>query len=148
MAGWVIRREIDLFSVIYYVILIESEWYRGPQTLSHEGVSAMIKSKGVCDVCHTEFDLEERTFGFKITEDSPGSPFKKWTVTISSCVDGCLEEGLSHACGLACLYRAISEVVDKKAEEADFRIIGYEGADDRSTRVVDLRDRKTKKPPA
>jgi len=104
----------------------------------------MIKQKGICDVCHTEFELEERSFGFRIVEENPGSPYKKWTITVTSCVDGCLAEGLSHACGLACLYRAISENVDRKAEDPDFKIVGYEGTDDSTTRVVDLRDKRPK----
>lgn len=104
----------------------------------------MIKRKGVCDVCNTEFELDEGSFGIKIVEDRLGPSHRKWTITVSSCADGCLEEGFSHVCGMACLYEAISEVVDKKSKEADFEIVGYDGADDRGARVVDLRDKKTK----
>ena len=45
---------------------------------------------------------------------------------------------------MACLYEAISEVVEKKTKEADFRVIGYDGADDSKIQVLDLRDKKTK----
>ena len=104
----------------------------------------MIKRKGVCDVCNTEFELEEGSFGLRIMEDDLGPSAKKWTITVSNCVDGCLEEGFSHVCGMACLYKAISEVVDKKTREADFKVIGYDGLDDSNARVLDLRDKKTK----
>ena len=104
----------------------------------------MIKRKGVCDVCTTEFELDEGSFGMRITEGNLGPSSRKWTITISSCVDGCLDEGFSHVCGMACLYQAISEVIDKKTKESDFRVIGYDGANDSDTRVVDLRDKKIK----
>ena len=29
----------------------------------------MIKRKGICDVCATEFELDEGTFGIRIMED-------------------------------------------------------------------------------
>jgi len=104
----------------------------------------MIKRKGVCDVCNTEFELEEGRFGVRIVEDNFGPSFKKWTITVVDCVDGCLDEGFSHVCGMACLYQVISEVVDKRTKEADFKIIGYDGVDDSNTQVLDLRDKKTK----
>jgi len=104
----------------------------------------MIKRKGVCDVCHTEFDLDEGSFGIKIVEDNRGPSPRKWTITVTSCADGCLEEGFSHVCGMACLYEAISEVVEKKTQEPDFKIDGYDGADDSKARVVDLRGKKKK----
>jgi hypothetical protein len=112
--------------------------------LSNEGVSNMIKRKGVCDVCGTEFELEYGSFGIRIMEDNLGPSSKKWTITISNCVDGCLDEGFSHVCGMACLYKAISEVIDKKTKEPDFKIIGYAGVDDSNTQVLDLRDKKIK----
>lgn len=112
--------------------------------LSNEEVSTMIKRKGVCDVCHTEFELDEGSFAIKIVEDKHGPSPKKWTITVTSCVDGCLEEGFSHVCGMACLYEALSDVVEKKAQDADFKIIGYDGIDDSNTRVFDLRDKKKK----
>ena len=111
---------------------------------SNEGVSNMIKRKGVCDVCKTEFELDKGSFGIKIMEDDFGPSSKKWTITVLSCGDGCLDEGFSHVCGMACLYQAISEVIDKKTNEPDFKIIGYDGLDDSNTRVIDLRDKKTK----
>jgi hypothetical protein len=104
----------------------------------------MIKRKGVCDVCTTEFELDEGSFGIRIMEDSFGPSSKKWTITISSCVDGCLDEGFSHVCGMTCLYEAISEVVDRKTKESDFKIVGYDGVDDGVARVLDLRDKKIK----
>lgn len=111
---------------------------------SNEGVSNMIKRKGVCDVCRTEFELDKGSFGIMIMEDDLGPSSKKWTITVLSCVDGCLDEGFSHVCGMACLYQAISEVILKKTKESDFRIIGYDGVDDSKTRVIDLRDKKIK----
>ena len=104
----------------------------------------MIKLKGVCDVCGTEFELDKGSFGIRITEDVPGPSSKKWMITVLSCVDGCPDEGYSHVCGMACLYHAISEVVEKKTKEPHFRIIGYDGVDDSNTRVIDLTDKKTK----
>ena len=104
----------------------------------------MIKRKGVCDVCNTEFELDEGSFGIRILEDHLGPSSKKWTITIMSCVDGCIDEGFSHLCGMTCLYEAISEVIGRKTKESDFKIIGYDGVDDRSSRVLDLRDKKTK----
>ena len=66
---------------------------------TNEGVSNMIKRKGVCDVCTTEFELDEGSFGIRIMEDHLGPSSKKWTITVSNCVDGCLEEGFSQVCG-------------------------------------------------
>jgi hypothetical protein len=77
-------------------------------------------------------------------EDSFGSSSKKWTITVLSCVDHCPDEGFSHVCGMACLYHAISEVIDKKTKESDFRIIGYDGVDDSNTQVLDLTGKKIK----
>ncbi len=104
----------------------------------------MIKRKGVCDVCATEFELDKGSFGIKVAEDDLGPPSKKWTITVVSCLDGCLDDGFSHLCGMSCLYRAISDVVEKKTEEPDFTIVGYEGIDDSHTRVLDLREKKPK----
>jgi hypothetical protein len=104
----------------------------------------MIKRKGVCDVCTREFELDEGSFGIRISEDNASASSRKWVITVSSCVDGCLDEGFSHVCGMACLYEAISEAIEKKTEESDFRIVGYDGADDSNTRVLDLRDKKIK----
>ena len=78
----------------------------------------MIKRKGVCDVCSTEFELDEGSFGIKIMEDHLGPSSKKWTITVSNCVEGCFEEDFSQVCGIACLYKAISEVVGKKTKES------------------------------
>ena len=104
----------------------------------------MIKRKGVCDVCNTEFELDEGSFGIRIMEDHLGPSSKKWTITVSNCVDGCLEEGFSQVCGMTCLYKAVSEVVEKKTKESDLRIVGYDGADDSKIQVLDIRDKKTK----
>ena len=68
----------------------------------------------------------------------------KWTITVTSCGDGCLDEGFSHICGMACLYEAISETVEKKTQESDFKVVGYDGIDDSNARVLDLRDKKKK----
>jgi hypothetical protein len=111
---------------------------------SNEGVKTVIKRKGVCDVCTTEFELDQGSFGIKILEDNLDPRSKKWTITVSSCADGCLDEGVSHVCGMTCLYEAISEVIEKKTKESDFRIIGYDGVDDSNARVLDLTDRKAK----
>jgi hypothetical protein len=45
-------------------------------------------------------------------------------------------------CVVACLYKAISEVVEKKTKESDLRITGYDGVDDSKIQVLDLRDKK------
>ena len=45
---------------------------------------------------------------------------------------------------MTCLYKAISEVVGKKTKESDLRIVGYDGVDDSSAQVLDLRDKKIK----
>jgi hypothetical protein len=111
---------------------------------SNEGVSNMIKRKGICDVCATEFELDEGTFGIRIMEDDVGPSSKKWIITVLSCADGCLDEGFSHLCGMTCLYEAISEVIEKKTKEPHFRITGYDGLDDSNTRVIDLTDKKIK----
>jgi hypothetical protein len=127
---------------------IDNRWLlkNGEETAesSNEELSNMIKRKGVCDVCTTEFELDEGSFGIRITEDNLGPSSKKWTITVMSCADGCLDEGFSHVCGLTCLYEAISEVIDKKTKESDFRIIGYDGGDDSKAQVLDLRDKKIK----
>jgi len=104
----------------------------------------MIKRKGVCDVCNTEFELDEGSFGLKIVEDTLGASPRKWTITVASCADGCLDEGFSQVCGLTCLYEAISEAVEKKTKESDLRIVGYDGVDDSSAHVLDIRDKKIK----
>jgi len=104
----------------------------------------MIKRKGVCDVCGTEFELDEGSFGVKIAEDKVGSSPKKWTITISSCADGCLDQGFSQVCGLTCLYESIGEVVENKTKESHIKIVGYDGVDDKDAHVIDLRDKKTK----
>lgn len=104
----------------------------------------MIKRKGVCDVCTTEFELDDGSFAIKITEDDVDPSSKKWTITILSCVDHIPSEGFSHVCGLTCLYQAIDKAIDKKTEECRFKIIGYNGTDDRTTQVVDLTDKRVK----
>jgi len=104
----------------------------------------MIKRKGVCDVCKTEFELDKGSFGITIKEHNSGPSSKKWTISVMSCVDGCLDEGFSHVCGMTCLYEAISAVIEKKTTEPDLRIVGYDGLDDSNVRVIDLSDKKTK----
>ena len=83
----------------------------------------MIKRKGVCDFCEREFELNEGSFAIRIFEDGPDHSSRKWTVTILSCVKDVPEEGFSHVCGKACLYRAIDEFIGKKAEERRLRVI-------------------------
>ena len=104
----------------------------------------MIKRKGVCDVCKTEFELDKGSFGITIKEDTLGPSANKWAITVMSCVDGCLDEGFSHVCGMACLYRAIREAIDKDTKEPDLRITDYDDLDDSNIRVLDLKDKKTK----
>ena len=104
----------------------------------------MIKRKGVCDVCTTEFELDDGSFGIRIMEDNLGPSSKKWNITVVSCVDGCLEEGFSHVCGMTCLYEAISGVIDKKTKGSDFRIVGYDGVEESNVRVLDLTDKSVK----
>ena len=103
----------------------------------------MIIRKGICDVCGTEFELDEGSFGVKIVGDKLGTS-KKWTITVSSCADGCLDEGFSQVCGLTCLYEAIGEVVENKTKESHIKIVGYDGVDDSNAHVIDLRDKKGK----
>jgi hypothetical protein len=109
---------------------------------SSNGSKGMIKQKGVCDVCGREFELDEGSFGITISEEDRGASGGRWTITFASCAHGCLNEGFSHVCGMACLYEAISGAVDKKHGEPDFKVIGYDGADDTDTRVLDIKDRK------
>ncbi len=104
----------------------------------------MIKRKGVCDVCKTEFELDKGSFGITIRKDTSGPSSKRWTINVMTCADGCLDEGFSHVCGLTCLYEAISGVIENKSENPDFRIVGYHGLDDSNIRVIDLKDKKTK----
>ena len=104
----------------------------------------MVKLKGVCDVCNTEFELDEGNFGIRIVQDDRGPSPKKWTITITSCIDGCLDEGFSQVCGLTCLYEAIGDVVESKMKRPDFKIVGSDGGDDSSARVIDLRDKESK----
>jgi hypothetical protein len=104
----------------------------------------MIKRKGVCDVCTTEFELDEGSFGIRITEDHLGPSSQKWTISVLSCIDGCLEEGFSHVCGMTCLYEAISRVIEKKTKESDLKIVGYDGLDDSNVRVLDLPNKTAK----
>ena len=102
----------------------------------------MIKQKGVCDVCGREFELDDGSFGIAIVEGDFTSSSKKWTITVVSCANGCLHDGLFHVCGMACLYEAISSAVDQKKKESDFSIVGYDETGDSNTRVLDLRDKK------
>jgi hypothetical protein len=104
----------------------------------------MIKRKGVCDVCSTEFELDKGSFGIRIVEDDFGPSAKKWTITVLSCADGCIDEGFSHLCGMTCLYQAISEAIDKRTKEPHFRIVGYDGVDDSNIQLIDLTDKKIK----
>jgi len=45
---------------------------------------------------------------------------------------------------MTCLYKAVSEAVEKKTKEADLRIVGYDGVDDSKIQVLDIRDKKIK----
>jgi hypothetical protein len=106
----------------------------------------MIKHKGVCDVCTTEFELSEGSFAIKILEDVVDCSHKKWTITVLNLVDDTPppDEGFSHVCGITCLYEALTEVIDKKTEDCKFRIIGYDGTDDSKAQVLDLTDKRVK----
>lgn len=105
----------------------------------------MIKRKGVCDVCTTEFELDKGSFAVRIVEDTFDRSSKKWTITILNCASDTPNEGFSHVCGISCLYEAIiNKVNDKKTEECNFRIIGYDGMDDSNIGVLDLTDKRGK----
>lgn len=104
----------------------------------------MIKRKGVCDVCKTEFELSDGTFAIKIMEDKLNCASKKWTITVLSCINDCPEVGFSHVCGLTCLYEAIEDAIEKKAEGCRFGMIGYNDTDDSTTQVLDLTDKRAK----
>jgi len=101
----------------------------------------MIKRKGVCDVCETEFELSEGSFAIKITKDNDDRSSKKWTITLLSLVNDAPETGFSHVCGETCLFRAIEQAIEKKTGECRFKIIGYDGTDDSAIQVVDLKDK-------
>ena len=101
----------------------------------------MIKRKGVCDVCETEFELSEGSFAIKIVKDSDDCSPKRWTITLLSLVNDTPGEGFSHVCGETCLFRAIEQTIEKKTGECRFKIIGYDGTDDSAIQVVDLKDK-------
>ena len=104
----------------------------------------MIKSKGVCDVCETEFELSEGSFAIKIVKDKDERSSKKWAITLLSLDNNIPEEGFSHVCGEACLFRAIEQVIERKTGECKFKIVGYDGADDSTAHVIDLKDKTVK----
>jgi hypothetical protein len=104
----------------------------------------MIKRKGVCDVCGVEFELIEGSFDVRIVEDSLDRSRKKWTITVLDFGDDVPEDGFFQVCGITCLYEAMAEVVEKKAEGCKFRIIGYDGTDDSKAQVLDLNDKRSK----
>ncbi|OPY80635.1 MAG: hypothetical protein A4E65_01408 [Syntrophorhabdus sp. PtaU1.Bin153] len=83
----------------------------------------MIKHKGVCDICTKEFELSDGSFAIRIAEDSLDRHSRKWTITVLSCIQDAPDDGFSHVCGKACLYRAMDEFIGKKAEECRFRVI-------------------------
>ncbi|OPY85873.1 MAG: hypothetical protein A4E65_00042 [Syntrophorhabdus sp. PtaU1.Bin153] len=104
----------------------------------------MIKSKGVCDVCGGEFELDEGRFAIKIVEDKPDGSSKQWTITIASCVNNTRDESFSHVCGLTCLFQAIEKAIEKKTGACRFKVIGYKGTDDSTAQVIDLADKTVK----
>ncbi|MCK9228226.1 MAG: hypothetical protein PHT96_12735 [Syntrophorhabdaceae bacterium] len=104
----------------------------------------MIKRKGVCDVCSTEFELSDGSFAIRIVKDNDDRSSRKWTITLLSLVNDTPAEGFSHVCGETCLFRAIERAIEKRTEECRFRIIGYDGTDDSAIEVVDLKDKRPK----
>ena len=102
----------------------------------------MIKRKGVCDVCETEFELSDGSFAIKIMEDKDDRCSKKWTITLLSLVNDTPDEGFSHVCGESCLFRAIEQAIEKTTKECRFRVIGYDGTDDSAAQVLDLKDKR------
>jgi hypothetical protein len=104
----------------------------------------MIKRKGVCDVCETEFELSDGSFAIKIIEDNDDRSSKKWTITLLNLVGNIPEEGFSHVCGETCLFRAIEQAIEKRTKEPTFKIIGYDSTDDNATQVLDLKDKRPK----
>ena len=101
----------------------------------------MIKRKGVCDVCSTEFELSDGSFAIRIVKDNDEHSPKKWTITLLSLVDDAPGEGFSHVCGETCLFRVIEQTIEKKTEECRFRVIGYNGTDDSNIQVIDLKEK-------
>ena len=102
----------------------------------------MIKRKGVCDVCDTEFELGNGSFAIKIMKDNDDRSSKKWTITLLSLADNTPGEGFSHVCGETCLFRAIEQAIEKRTEERRFKVIGDDGTD--ATQVLDLNDKRPK----
>jgi hypothetical protein len=104
----------------------------------------MIKRKGVCDVCTTQFDLDEGSFAVRIMEDEIDCSHKKWTITVLDCTEDTPEKGFSHVCGIGCLYETITKVIDKTREECKSGIVDHDGTDDSNVRVLDLTDKSVK----
>ncbi len=91
----------------------------------------MIKRKGVCDVCTREFELNEGSFAVRITKEITDRHGIKWTATILNSIEDVPEDGFSHVCGKACLYRAMDEFFAKKTEHSRFKVI-IDNTDDRA----------------
>lgn len=104
----------------------------------------MIKRKGICDVCATEFELDDGSFAVKTMEDELDCSHKKWTITFLNCTDDTPEEGFSHVCGIGCLYETINKVIDKTKEECKLRIVAHDGTGDSNVHVLDLADKTVK----
>lgn len=83
----------------------------------------MIKRKGVCDVCTREFELDEGSFALRISEEIADRHGVKWTATIFNSVQDPPGEGFSHACGKACLYRAMDQFFAKRMGQCTFKVI-------------------------
>ncbi|NLW34544.1 hypothetical protein [Syntrophorhabdus aromaticivorans] len=92
----------------------------------------MIKRKGVCDICTKEFELNDGSFAIRIIEDNLNRHSKKWTVTVLSCIEDASDDGFSHVCGKACLYRAMDEFIGRRTEECRFRVIVDNSTDERA----------------
>ena len=88
----------------------------------------MITRKGICDVCTTQFELDDGSFAVRILEeDDLDCSHKKWTITVLSCTKDTPEEGFSHVCGISCLYETITKVIDKTKEECKLGVAAPDG---------------------
>ena len=99
----------------------------------------MIKRKGICDICTTQFELDEGSFAVRIMEEELDCSHKKWTIEVSSCTEDTPSKGFSHVCGMTCLWETITKAIGKTKEECKSELIGHY-IDDSNVRVLDLTD--------
>lgn len=71
----------------------------------------MIKQKGVCDVCMSEFELNGGTFGVKVIKSEEGTIPRTVIEIFHNAHEA--PEGYQHICGKACLYRLVDTFIDK-----------------------------------